>query len=232
MFGYRAAMPASIVVAAMLFANPPAVDFEREIAPILAARCLPCHGPDKQRSGYRLDVKSIALTGGESSAPNIRPGDAESSPLVRFVSGTDPEMKMPPKGEGLSVAEIALVRRWIDEGASWPDSASVQIADPLDWWSFRPISKPAVPPPATTSAEPNPIDAFVRERLAREGLAMAPEADARTLCRRIYLSHGSAAAAGGDRCLCRRFRPRKVRPTCRSTARLSRVWRALGAPLA
>jgi mono/diheme cytochrome c family protein len=160
------------------------VEFARDIAPILAAKCLSCHGPAKQKSGYRLDVKSVALSGGELSAPNIHPGDASSSPLYRYVSGADPDMEMPPRGEPLSEAEIALVRRWIDEGAAWPESASVAIADPRDWWSLKPIMRPALPQDAP-STEANPIDAFVRDRLAREGLAMAPEADARTLLRRV-----------------------------------------------
>ncbi|MEY3143015.1 MAG: hypothetical protein RLY21_1508 [Planctomycetota bacterium] len=176
-------MPASLVALALALApsRPVAeVDFARDIAPIFAAKCLSCHGPEKQRSGYRLDVKSIALSGGELSAPNIHPGDADSSALYRYVSGADPEMEMPPRGEPLTEAEVALVRRWIDEGAAWPDTASVAVADPLDWWSLKPIARPRVP-----SNDANPIDAFVRARLADAGLAMAPEADARTLLRRV-----------------------------------------------
>ena len=161
-------------------AKPP-VDFEREIAPIFAAKCLPCHGPEKQRSGYRLDVRATALEGGELSAPNIRAGDAEASPLVRNISGADADMTMPPKGEPLSEAEIALVRRWIDEGAAWPEHASAKMGDPRDWWSLKPIVRPEVP-----GGEANPIDGFVRARLQRDGLAPSPEADARTLCRRVY----------------------------------------------
>ncbi|MEY2714750.1 MAG: hypothetical protein RIT24_1093, partial [Planctomycetota bacterium] len=161
-------------------ASPRAVDFEREIAPIFAAKCLPCHGPEKQRSGYRLDVKTIALAGGETSAPNITPGAADTSPLIRYVTGADPEMQMPPKGEPLSATEIALVRKWIDEGATWPETASVQVANPLDWWSLKPIVK-ADPPVRDLGA----IDAFIAARLAKDGLVMASEADARTLCRRV-----------------------------------------------
>ncbi|MEZ6016131.1 MAG: DUF1553 domain-containing protein [Planctomycetota bacterium] len=157
------------------------VEFERSIAPIFATKCVRCHGPEKQRSGYRLDVRSIAFDGGESSAPNIRPGDAAGSPLLRLVSGLDEALVMPPKGDRLTPTEVALVRRWIDEGAPWPDSASAQVADPLDWWSLKPITRPA---PSTETG--NPIDAFVTARLARAGLALAGEADARTLCRRVH----------------------------------------------
>jgi len=166
-------------------AGAPPVDFEREIAPLFAAKCLACHGPNKQRSGFRLDVRSIALEGGEFSAPNIRPGDADASPLARYIADADHDMAMPPKsgrtGARMTAEEVALIRRWIDEGAVWPDSASVAVADPSDWWSLKPIARPEVP-----GGELNPIDGFVRARLQAAGLAMAPEADARTLCRRVY----------------------------------------------
>ena len=170
----------------------PPVDFARDIAPIFADRCVGCHGPEKQRSGYRLDVRATALTGGELSAPNIVPGDAAGSPLVRYISGADPEMEMPPRGEPVSAQEIALIRRWIDEGAAWPEDASARVEDPRDWWSLKPIVRPSIEgtPSAiargtTASDESNPIDLFVRARLARDGLAMAPIADDRTLYRRV-----------------------------------------------
>ncbi len=152
-----------------------AVDFEKEIAPIFESKCLKCHGPEKQKSGYRLDVKSVALKGGDEHAPNIVPGKGEDSPLLRFVSGLDDEIEMPPKGARLNAEQIGLLRRWIDEGAVWPASASVKMADPLDWWSLRPLS-----------AQGGSIDEFISNKLAEHGLAMAPEADSRTLCRRLY----------------------------------------------
>ncbi len=157
-------------------------DFERDVQPILAAHCVKCHGPDKQKGGYRVDTKTIALTGGEGSAPNILPGNSASSPIIRYVSGADADLRMPPEEEKpLSGTEVAVLRAWIDAGANWPDSASAKITDPLDWWSLRPIVK-AAPPPGTT----HPIDAFIRARLASHGLHPAPPADARTLIRRLY----------------------------------------------
>jgi hypothetical protein len=169
--------------------NP--VDFARDIAPIFAVRCLGCHGPSKQRSGYRLDVKSIALAGGELHAPNILPGQSAESPLIRFVAGLDADMTMPPKGDLLSDAEIGLLRRWIDDGAIWPDDASVKATDPLDWWSLRPLAQPAIPQVSGSASTPtaasaaHPIDAFVVAKLATRGLHMSPEADARALHRRV-----------------------------------------------
>jgi len=65
------------------FTAAAAPDFEREVRPLLSAHCVKCHGPEKQKGGYRVDVKPVALTGGEGSAPNILPGNAAGSPLVR-----------------------------------------------------------------------------------------------------------------------------------------------------
>ena len=181
-----------LVSAAVADLPPPAarpVDFARDIRPILRRACLKCHGPEKQRGGLRLDVRSAALKGGDSEAPSILPGNSADSPLIRFVAGVDPDLKMPPQGEPLSPEEVGLLRAWIDRGAVWPDAASAEVEDPGEThWAFRPVSRPAVP--TTRGPRPeirNPVDAFVAEKLARSGLAMSPEADRRTLVRRLYL---------------------------------------------
>ena len=176
--GRRAAFVAGALAPAFAVAAP---DFVRDVRPIFEAHCIKCHGPEKQKSGYRLDVKSIALTGGDSGTPNIVPGLGATSPLVKFIAGEVEDMRMPPKGEALAPAEIATLKAWIDSGAAWPDSASAAVADPLDWWSLKPLA--AVTPPA--GAE-NPVDAFVRAKLTAQGLNPAPAADARTLIRRLY----------------------------------------------
>lgn len=85
-------------------------DFVRDVRPILEAHCFKCHGPEKQKSGYRLDVKAIALTGGDSGTPNIVPRLSATSPLVTFITGEVEDMKMPPKGEALAPAEIATLK--------------------------------------------------------------------------------------------------------------------------
>ena len=157
-----------------------AVDFAREVQPLFEQHCLQCHGAEKQKSGYRLDVREIALTGGESHAPNIVPGQPEKSPLLRFVSGEDTEMRMPPKGALLNADERRVLEAWVADGAIWPESASVKVAAATDWWSLKPLLKPV--PPAAGS---NPVDAFVRARLAKEGWTPSPEASKETLLRRI-----------------------------------------------
>ena len=176
--GRRAAFVAGALAPAFAVAAP---DFVRDVRPIFEAHCIKCHGPEKQKSGYRLDVKAIALNGGDSGTPNIVPGLGATSPLVKFIAGEVEDMRMPPKGEALAPAEIATLKAWIDSGAAWPDSASAAVADPLDWWSLKPLA--AVTPPA--GAE-NPVDAFVRAKLTAQGLNPAPAADARTLIRRLY----------------------------------------------
>ena len=196
-----AASVASAIEVDLTKLPPPAqrpVDFRKDIEPIIQRACQKCHGAEKQKSGYRLDLKSSALTAGDNYAPNIHPGKSAESPLIHFVAGLDPDMKMPSKGDPLTSDEIGLLRAWIDQGASWPEDGAK--SDPLDWWSLKPLTaelgtrngspemhRPPLVPDATTSAERgNPIDAFIRAKLAERGLAPSPEADPRTLVRRLY----------------------------------------------
>ncbi|MBB5033902.1 DUF1553 domain-containing protein [Prosthecobacter vanneervenii] len=166
---------ALIVISAAVPAS--AVDFVREVRPIFEKHCYECHGSKKQKNDYRLDIRSVALTGGEEHAPNIIPGKSAESPLFQFVSGMDEKTTMPPK-EKLSSAEIDLLKRWIDEGAVWPEGVDVaQVENRLDWWSFKPL---------TTNHSPACIDDFIRAKLDEHGFKQAPEADARTLIRRLY----------------------------------------------
>lgn len=170
-----------------LSASGEKVDFVRDIQPIFQQTCLKCHGPETQKNSYRLDAKSIALTGGDYHAPNIIPGKSSESPLIRFVSGQDEKLKMPPKGERLTAKQIALLRTWIDQGAVWPESSSVKLEDKRDWWSLKPLVKPGVPKVQGSKFKlQNPIDAFVVAKLVEKGLPQSPEADRRTLIRRLY----------------------------------------------
>ncbi len=171
-------------VAALPPPAPHPVDFVKDIQPILQAQCVSCHGEEKDRSDYRLDVKSIALTGGASHAPNIIPGQSADSPLIRFVAGLDPEKRMPPKGDPLPPEDVSRLRRWIDDGAVWPEEASARLPDKTDWWSLKPPVKGVVPP--MPEGGRNAIDAWIGAPLAAHGLTPAPEADARTLVRRLF----------------------------------------------
>lgn len=161
-----------------------APDFAHEVRPIFEKSCFPCHGPQKQKSDYRLDVRDIAFKGGDSGKAAIVAHDAKNSRLLHYISGEDEDMVMPPRQSNvprLTPVQVATIRAWIEAGAAWPEDSGAKTQDPLDWWSLKPIVRPAVIP-----ATLNPIDAFIAARLAQKGLAMSPAADARTLCRRLY----------------------------------------------
>ena len=158
-----------------------AVSFESEVKPIFEKHCLECHGPKKQKSDFRLDDREVALHGGESHAPNILPGKPAESPLLKFVTTADRETRMPPKGERLSAAEVDTLKRWIAEGAVWPESASLKKSDPLDWWSLKPLAKPTLP----SGDAAHPIDRFVLAKLQEKHLQPSGVADARTILRRL-----------------------------------------------
>jgi mono/diheme cytochrome c family protein len=167
-------------------ANRP-VDFVKDIQPIFETKCAKCHGAEKQKGGYRLDDRQTALHGGDEHAPNIKPGSSADSPLVQFIAGLDPDMKMPSKGDPLTAEQIGLVRAWIDQGAVWPDSASAGRKDPKDWWSLKAIVRSPLPEIRNPKFEiRNPIDAFIVSKLAENGLTPTSEADPRTLIRRLY----------------------------------------------
>ncbi len=164
------------------------VDFERDIRPLLHARCIECHGAAKQQSGLRLDHKVAALKGG-ISGPVIVPGSSATSELIRRVSIADKAEMMPPTGSRLTPREIALLKAWIDAGAPWPDEKIAVDAKRADqnWWSLRPLS--SAEPPMTEGIPQHwaisPIDRFVYARLAERNLKPSPPADRRALIRRL-----------------------------------------------
>ncbi len=165
----------------------PRVDFEREVRPILADRCYSCHGPEKQKSGLRLDRKPDALTGGDSG-PAIEPGKSADSLIVQLVSGEDPDKIMPPKGDRLSNPQIQILKRWVDEGASWPEDSAANARPPgADHWAFQAPKRPELPPLKDPNWARNPIDVFLLARMEREGVKPSPEADRTTLIRRLSL---------------------------------------------
>ncbi len=165
--------------------GPDRVDFVRDIQPLFKAHCLKCHGSEKPKGQLRLDSKPLALKGGVSGKV-IVPGDAKGSRLVELLVAADPDDRMPAKAEPLAPEKIELVRRWIDEGAVWPDSASVEATIQKHWAYVKPVR--TVPPAVKQAAwVRNPIDAFILARLEKEGLAPSPEAPKETLFRRVSL---------------------------------------------
>jgi len=164
------------------------VDFARDIAPILAAHCVRCHGVEKQEAGLRLDRRNDALRGGDSGAVIVPAHSGESSLLHRVTSQVADE-RMPPAeaGRALSRDEVWRLRRWIDAGAAWPVDGSGESSILTKHWAYQPVVRPTPPQVEHASWGSTPIDAFIVDRLTREGLAPSPEAEASTLVRRLHL---------------------------------------------
>jgi hypothetical protein len=165
-------------------AAEPAPSFARQIGPLLQARCLRCHGGARPKGDLNLTTAEGLKEGGASGAV-VQPGRAVDSLLYQYLR----DQKMPPK-QPLDRGEIELVRRWIDAGARWegpalavPRQASGRAGK--DWWSLQPIRRPRVPEAADHDWDRTPVDAFIRTRLASRHLTPAPEADRRTLIRRV-----------------------------------------------
>ena len=151
------------------------VDFVQEIQPIFAERCYQCHGPNRQEAAFRLDHKPTLLAGGELGKALV-PGKSDESLLIHFVAGLREEGRMPKKGDPLSKDQIALLRAWIDQGAEFPDSASVVFVNKRDHWAFKAPVKPAVPSTNQPSPLRNPIDSFIGAKLEQEKLTFSSEA--------------------------------------------------------
>lgn len=151
-----------------------AVSFNRDIRPILNARCLRCHGGVKANGGFSLLFESDAFAETESGKPAIVRGKPGKSELVRRLRHSDPELQMPQESAALPPAEIELIERWIEQGAKWEKH-----------WAFIPPEMPALP--AAKPDAPTPIDRLVAEKLREQGLQAAPEADPASLLRRVAL---------------------------------------------
>jgi hypothetical protein len=154
-----------------------AVEFARDIQPILAEHCLLCHGPDDSKGGLTLTSFELATRVLKSGARAIVPGQPEKSSLLERLHTSDPDEQMPPPEQRakkpLSEREAGLLRQWIVEGAKFEQH-----------WAYQPVVRPPVPEVAGVS---RPIDAFIRQKLAGQGLAPSPEADPATLIRRLHL---------------------------------------------
>jgi mono/diheme cytochrome c family protein len=170
-----------LVLAAMAL-DADAADFAKDVQPIFESSCYACHGEKLQMGGLRLDSKKLALTGGKSGAV-IEPGKAADSLLYRRVAGIGDQPRMPMGGKPLDPAQLALIRDWIDRGASWPDGA----VESGKHWAFISPKRPALPKVARANGTANPIDRFILARLEKEGLAPSPQADRVTLLRRLSL---------------------------------------------
>jgi hypothetical protein len=173
-----ATMPPAIAVCASygLFG---AVDFQRQIRPILSDNCFTCHGPDQssRMAGLRLDTRGGATATRKNGTP-ILPGDSAHSLLMQRTTARDPARRMPPSSshKTLSNQQIAILKSWIDEGAEYKET-----------WSFVKPVRPGLPTVKNNAWVRNPIDRFILARMETAGLSPASEADRRTLARRVSL---------------------------------------------
>ncbi|PQO28824.1 PSD1 and planctomycete cytochrome C domain-containing protein [Blastopirellula marina] len=157
--------------------------FRDQVAPILAGKCLRCHNDSQHGGGLSLTNSQKALTGGDSGEAIVA-GEPGASFLLDYLVGDKPEM---PKGSPpLSAAEVASIRQWIASGAKWPGDLQLEVQD--DWWSRQPLARPEVPSVAQEfqATVRTPIDAFIIAELHQRGMRLSPEADARTMVRRLY----------------------------------------------
>ncbi|MBS1825606.1 MAG: PSD1 domain-containing protein [Acidobacteria bacterium] len=154
-----------------------AVSFNRDVRPIMSNTCFQCHGPDKssRMAGLRLDLRDEALRKTASGVTPIVPGNPEQSAIVERIFSSNAAKMMPPKyaHKELSAAQKNVIKQWVAEGANYEGH-----------WAYQPVRRPEVPA-VPGGAVRNPIDAFVQQRLAREGLKPSAEADKRTLIRRV-----------------------------------------------
>lgn len=166
--------------------------FDARIAPLLARNCLGCHNPSDKKGGLDLTRAERLAEGGESG-PAVVPGNVDESLLWQRVSADEmpPPRKPPEKTLGLSTAEKDLLRQWIADGAKWgsgpidPLRFTTDRRAGIDWWSLQPIASPPLPDVKNRDWVVNDIDAFVLARLEAIGLHPSPEADRRTLIRRL-----------------------------------------------
>ena len=159
---------------------PEQVDYNFHVKPILSDRCYKCHGPDDnaRKAGLRLDTQEGALAASRDDASRfiIIPGKPQASQLIRHITATDPKTRMPPPESNLSLTdgEIAILRRWIEQGAAWKPH-----------WAFITPEKPDRPPISNTDWPRNGIDPFVLSRMGQAGLTPSPETTKEKLIRRV-----------------------------------------------
>jgi mono/diheme cytochrome c family protein len=161
-------------------APAPAIDFGRQIRPILSENCFTCHGPDEgqRKAKLRLDTRDGALAALRGGGHAIVPGKPAESELLVRVQSDDPDERMPPAktNKRLTPQQVELLRQWVEQGAPYAQH-----------WAFVPPQRAALPKVQTPGWARNAIDDFILARLEREHLKPSPEADRATLIRRVTL---------------------------------------------
>ena len=163
--------------------------FREHVAPIFERHCVGCHQGAEPKGGLNLTTQQGTLAGGESGAALVAHKPDEST-LIELISGDG--RSMPKDAPALSADQVATIRRWIAEGATWPADVTLKEKRAIDqhWWSLEPLAQTAAPP-TDSSWVRTPVDAFILPALREHGLQPSDEADRRTLIRRLtYDLHG------------------------------------------
>jgi mono/diheme cytochrome c family protein len=151
--------------------------FESEVRSVLTNNCLKCHGGEQTLGGFDMRTSASFAKGG-NHGPAVVPGKPDASRLIEWVASG----KMPMGGARLAAKDIDALRRWVASGAAFPEAVSLGEAKKV-FWSLRAPVKPAVP---SIDGVSHPVDAFILDKLRSRGLTFAPQADARTLIRRLH----------------------------------------------
>jgi hypothetical protein len=175
-------LPVSLLLLAAVSAQT-VPDFERDIKPLLTAKCAPCHNAQKPTSGLDILSRRVLLTGG-NRGPALQAERPDDSLLLKAIRH-EGDLKMPP-GAKLRPAQIATIERWVRQGAKMPEAGTTNPAAARHW-AFQPVRRAALPAVRDTHWPRTDVDRFVLARLERERLAPSPEADPITLLRRVHL---------------------------------------------
>ena len=172
---YVSGVMATLFSAAACFMHSDTVDFNTQVKPIINKRCISCHGGVRAKCGFSLLFQQDALAKTASGKPAIIPGDPDHSEMIRRLTLSDPEERMPYKHEPLTADEISILRKWVKQGAHWGEH-----------WAYIPLAAPVVPAVDDKWIR-NDIDRYVLARLREERLEPAGEASPAVLLRRVSL---------------------------------------------
>lgn len=162
------------------------VDYGRDIKPLLAHKCISCHGLLKQEADLRLDAARL-IPRGQSEQAVVVSGHPEQSKLIKRISSVSPDDRMPPpnEGEALTREEIGLLSEWIRTGMPAPANEEV-LSSPAEHWAYQKIKRPEIPA-VEGGQSSNPIDLFLQTKRQQLGLKNVPRTDPSTLLRRLSL---------------------------------------------
>ena len=175
----RSPLLAGLLLTSSLGAAP--VDFAHEVVPILRKHCAECHTGDKKKGGLSMNTRASLLEGGENGVV-VTAGQARKSKLLDAIVSADPDVRMPPKGERLSPAEVDVLRAWVEQGAVWTEGFAFKKP------AYEPPLRPRQPVlPAARDGRTHPIDRVLDGWLAEKGAPTPPVADDATFLRRVSL---------------------------------------------